>query len=58
MEMEKLSDHYAEVITKIKKKVKATGLKNNSSLQLVEEKFRLDMFNSISNALYPKEGNK
>lgn len=34
------------------------GLKSNTGIQLLEEKFRLDMYNSINNVLYPNLLNK
>lgn len=29
-------------------------MRDNNGIQLIEEKFRLEMFNSISNIIYPK----
>ncbi len=34
------------------------GLKSNSGIQLIEEKFRFDMFNSINNIIYPSSYSK
>ena len=57
-ELEKLDDKYDGLIKETKQKFKSMSLRNNSGIQLLEEKFRLDMFNSISNILLPRGGNK
>lgn len=54
MEFEKLEDDSAQAIKEIKKKFRTEGLKANSGIQLIEEKFRLDMYNSIMNIINPK----
>lgn len=53
-ELEKLDDNYSQLIKERKRKFMKTGLRNNSGIQLIEEKFRLDIYNSINNVLYPK----
>jgi hypothetical protein len=53
--MDKLNDNYSYIIKEIKKKFKINGLKANSGIQLIEEKFRLDIYNSVMNIIYPKQ---
>jgi hypothetical protein len=52
--MDKLNDKYDQIIKEIKKKFRSDGLKANSGIQLIEEKFRLDMYNSIMAIINPK----
>ncbi len=52
-ELEKVDDHYDQIIKENKNKFKGMTLKNNNGIQLIEEKFRLDMFNTISNIINP-----
>lgn len=54
MEMDKIDDQYNQIVKEAKKKFKLTGLKTNGGIQLLEEKFRLDMYNSIVNVINPR----
>lgn len=49
MELDKLEEDTNQIIKEIKRKFRADGFKANSGIQLIEEKFRLDMYNSIMN---------
>ena len=53
MELEKVDDHYDQIIKENKNKFKSMSLRANNGIQLIEEKFRLDMFNTIGNILTP-----
>ena len=37
-----------------KNRFKKSALRQNNGIQVIEEKFRLDMFNSINSLIYPK----
>jgi hypothetical protein len=52
MEIEKLDDAYGEKVSDIKKKLRHDGLKHNPGVKLLEEKFRLDMLNSINQVVF------
>jgi hypothetical protein len=52
--LEKVDDEYDLHIKDYKSRFKKQALKENNGIQVVEEKFRLDMFNTISNIIYPK----
>ena len=52
-ELEKVDDFYEQIIKQNKNKFKSMSLRTNNGIQLIEEKFRLDMFNTISNIITP-----
>jgi hypothetical protein len=53
-EINKLDDEYSNKVNEAKKKLKNIGLKHNSGFQLIEEKFRLDMMNTVGNLVSGK----
>ncbi len=53
-ELEKVDDFYDQQMKEYKHKFKKHALKENNGIQVIEEKFRLDMFNSISGIINPK----
>jgi hypothetical protein len=52
--LEKVDDEYDLQLKDYKNRFKKQALKENNGIQVIEEKFRLDMFNTISNIIYPK----
>jgi hypothetical protein len=54
LELEKLDDHFDQKIKENKKKFKSMGLNSNNGIQVIEEKFKLEMFNMINDLLNPK----
>jgi len=54
LELEKLDDYYDQKIKENKKKYKCMGLNSNNGIQVIEEKFKLDMFNLINDLLNPR----
>jgi len=54
LELEKLDDHFDQKIKENKKKYKSMGLTSNNGIQVIEEKFKLEMFNMINDLLNPK----
>lgn len=57
-ELDKLDDKYYVKLVEVKKSTKNNKLKNYASVQLLEEKFRLDIANSISTLVNKKLNNK
>ncbi len=49
-EIDKLHNEYNEIISDVKNKFKTDNLRKNPGIVLLEEKFRLDMLNSINSA--------
>jgi hypothetical protein len=59
LELDKLDDLYDEKIKEMKAKFRHDGLRNNPGVRLLEEKFRLDMLNSINIVVFAnKKTNK
>jgi hypothetical protein len=49
-----LEKYYDQKIKENKKKYKCMGLNSNNGIQVIEEKFKLDMFNLINDLLNPR----
>ena len=54
LELEKLDDHFDLKIKENKRKYKSMGLNSNNGIQVIEEKFKLEMFNMINDLLNPR----
>jgi hypothetical protein len=54
LEIDKLEDHYTSVLAETKSKFRLEGIRKNPGITLLEERFRLDMLNSINNAYKKK----
>jgi len=54
-ELDRIEDHYNRLIVEAQNNFKSIGFKNNPGVQLVEEKFKLDMYNLINMILVPKK---
>lgn len=52
-ELERMEEHYQNVIEEAISNFKFSGLKNNSGIQLIEEKFKLEFFNLVSDVIMP-----
>lgn len=57
-ELKKVDEEYGLKINEMKKKFKADKMNKDSGIQLIEEKFKLDMLNSVNEILYPKSISK
>lgn len=53
-ELDRIEDHYNKLINDAYSNFKNFGFKNNSGIQLIEEKFKLDTFNMMNDILNPK----
>jgi len=54
-ELDRIEDHYNRLIVEAQNNFKSIGFKNNPGIQLVEEKFKLDVYNLINMILVPKK---
>jgi hypothetical protein len=54
-ELNRIEDHYNKMISEAQASFKNFGFKNNAGIQLIEEKFKLDMYNLINMILLPKK---
>lgn len=54
-ELEKLDDNYNLIIKEKRQSYSNMNIRNNSGIRLIEEKFRLDIYNTISNVIYPNK---
>jgi hypothetical protein len=57
-ELDRIEDHYNKLIVEAQSNFKNYGFKNNPGVQLIEEKFKLDMYNLINSVLIPGVKNK
>jgi hypothetical protein len=53
-ELDKIDDNYNKLISEAQNSLKNFGFKNNPGIQLIEEKFKLDMYNLLNMLLQPK----
>jgi len=53
-ELDRIEDHYNKLINDAYTNFKNFGFKNNSGIQIIEEKFKLDTFNMMNEILNPK----
>jgi len=54
-ELDRIEDHYNKLISDAQASFKNFGFKNHPGIQLIEEKFKLDMYNLINMILAPKK---
>lgn len=54
-ELERIEDHYNQMISDAQNNFKNFSSKNNPGIQLIEEKLKLDMYNLINSILVPKK---
>ena len=54
-ELDRIEDHYNKLIQDAQASFKNFGFKNHPGIQLIEEKFKLDMYNLINMILAPKK---
>ena len=54
-EFDRIDDHYNKLISECQANFKNFIFKNNPGIQLIEEKFKLDMYNLINLILLPKK---
>jgi hypothetical protein len=52
-ELDRIDYHYQNLIDESISNFKMFGIKNNSGVQLIEEKLKLDMFNLVNNTILP-----
>ena len=52
-EIERMEEHYQNLINEAIIDFKNYGIKNNPGIQLVEEKFKLFFFNLVNNSIIP-----
>lgn len=52
-ELDRIEYHYQNLIDEAVSNFKMFGIKNNSGVQLIEEKLKLDMFNLVNNTILP-----
>lgn len=52
-ELERIEYHYQNLVDEAISNFKMFGIKNNSGVQLIEEKLKLDMFNLVNNSILP-----
>lgn len=52
-ELQRMEDHYQNLIEEAIANFKSFGIKNNSGIELQEEKMKLEMFNMINDAIIP-----
>lgn len=57
-EIDRMEEHYNKVIEEAMINFKTFGVKENSGIQLIEEKFKLDLFNLINDSITPNFANK
>jgi hypothetical protein len=55
IELERVEDHYESLINEAQGNFRNLSLKNNPGVQLIEEKFKLDMYTLINAILVPKK---
>jgi hypothetical protein len=55
MELERVEDQYDGLITEAQSNFRNLSLKANPGVQLIEEKFKLDMYTLINAILLPKK---
>jgi len=53
-ELDRIEDHYNKLVNDAYSNFKNFGFKNNSGIQIIEEKFKLDTFNMMNDILNPK----
>jgi len=53
-ELDRIEDHYNRLVIDAQNNFKSIGIKSNPGIQLIEEKFKLDMYNMINMILVPK----
>ena len=53
-ELDKIDDFYNREILEAQIALKTYGFKNHPGIQLIEEKFKLDMYNHLNMILLPK----
>lgn len=53
-ELDRIEDYYNKLINDAYSNFKNFGFKNNSGIQIIEEKFKLDTFNMMNDILNPK----
>jgi hypothetical protein len=53
--LDRVEDHYNKLINEAQASFKNFGFKNNPGVQLIEEKFKLDMYNLINSLLGAKK---
>jgi hypothetical protein len=54
-ELERVEDHYNNLLAEAQSNFKNLSLKANPGVQLIEEKFKLDMYTLINTILIPKK---
>jgi hypothetical protein len=55
IELERVEDHYESLINEAQGNFRNLNLKTNPGVQLIEEKFKLDMYTLINVILLPKK---
>lgn len=53
IEIDRMESHYDNIVQEAVQSFKTYGISNNAGIQLIEEKFKLDMFNLINDYLVP-----
>ena len=54
-EFDRVDDYYNKLISESQANFKNFIFKNNPGIQLIDEKFKLDMYNHINSILLPKK---
>lgn len=54
-EIQRMEDHYQNLIDEAVLNIKSFGIKNNSGIQLIEEKFKLDLYSLVNDFIIPKK---
>ena len=54
-ELQRMEEHYEGILEEAINHFKISGLRNNSGIQLTEEKYKLEFFNLINEAITPKK---
>jgi hypothetical protein len=52
-ELERIEDHYDKLVIEAQNNFKNISFKNNPGVQLIEEKFKLDLYNLINLIISP-----
>lgn len=54
-EFKKVEEEYAKILEEKERKFLKETIRSNNSLQVIEEKFKMEMLGSINDIIYPKK---